>query len=1010
MIKNTTELIIKSGKRTRGASVAWRQATAARQVSTSAPDKTHQCLARKQQASLQHQNQTDESNQARELQDESKKYAARLERLDLWHSLDTIKRLGYRLASLDPLGLCEPSKLEDLTWSHGLIERLRHNQSIVPTEGLLETKQPVMAIQEIANTIWNIYTDDCGLEFGHLSSQQEIDWLTSEWEKLNESFHLNSVDELNLAKLLLECETFDHFMAAKFATTKRYSCEGAESMLVVFDEIFRLCQTNRAAEDPLLSELRAIDHVIIGMPHRGRLNVLTCLLDFEPAAIFNKARGGVELDAWMAKGDVLSHLSTNVRFVYGFKRQPKSFSGDKPTPLNVSLLPNPSHLELVAPVVAGVARGRAHNLLHGYSSSPKFGARPSEGASCPEGQLDMNGNQYRHHFEKILPIQVHGDASVSGQGIVQETLQMANLNRFTVGGSLHLVVNNQIGYTTDQSSGRSTRNCTDIFKLIEAPILHVNGENICQLIKATRLALCYRHRFNKDIAINLVCYRKHGHNELDDPTFTQPKMYDSIKQRGLRSIPQIYCDKIGLEATKRDQIVTGFKSELASSYNKLNEFVPDNDNYRNFSLATEIHRDSLFNWPTGYELDKLRQIGLDSVQTPDLFEIHPTLKRSLVDDRRTKLDTSTNKPLEECQIDWATAEIMAFGSLLHDNQTIRLVGQDVERGTFSTRHAVLIDRRTGSPYVPLNRMSEHVNKARLEVANSVLSEEAALAFEFGYSIETCSLAIWEAQFGDFFNTAQSVVDTLISSSESKWLRQSALTLLLPHGLDGAGPEHSSARIERFLQLSSSSSTDIDTEAKCNWSICNPTLPSQYFHLLRRQVLRPFRKPLIVMSPKSLFRHEHCKSQLAAFGPSTSFKPVLDDPDMTLASAANKVDTIVLCSGKIYYELRAVKQRLDMANVAVLRLEELCPFPVSAISRLLTRYTNVNKANKIIWLQEEHKNQGCYSFVDARLRNLLGVSPTYLGRAESDLPAAGSGATHRAELDRLLADFGSLRGC
>jgi probable 2-oxoglutarate dehydrogenase E1 component DHKTD1 len=937
-----------------------------------------------------------------------KRHQARLDNLGLWHSVDSIKRLGHRLAPLDPLQLRKPEQLAELSWSHALLDQLRSNTDIVATRGFLDTKQPLMAVNELLDSVWNIYANNggCGLEFAYMSNEHEIEWLTSNWERLNETFHLDYPAKHHLAKLMLECEAFDQFMAAKFPTVKRYGCEGAESMLVALDEVLRLCQLGETEQDDLTRPLGRINDVIIGMPHRGRLNLLACLLGFEPEAIISKTKGEPELDlakAWMGRGDVLSHLSTNCRFVYGLDQHNIGLSRDSPDPINVSLLPNPSHLEVASPLAMGVARGRAHNIQHGYSSSPKF---------PPTDRYDPTSSSYDQHLTSVLPIQIHGDASLAGQGIVQESLQMSNLPQFTCGGSLHLVVNNQIGYTTEPEAGRSSRHCTDIFKLIEAPVIHVNGQNISGVVRATRLALAYRQRFGKDVAINLVCYRQHGHNELDEPAFTQPIMYSRIKRR--KSIPQTFCDEIKMKSNERQDIQDDIKARLQEAYKRVDRYKPDNDNYRNFELATEYHRDHLVKWQTGFELDKLRDIALESVRVPVGFKVHPNLERVLVNERLKRFGAANDDDarLGKTKVDWASAEILAFGSLLMQNHSVRLAGQDVARGTFSTRHAVLYDQDSQRAHVPLNEMPAIVDneqtRARLEVANTILSEEASMAYEFGYSIETCQLTIWEAQFGDFFSTAQSIIDTLVSSSESKWLKQSALTLLLPHGLDGAGPEHSSAHLERFLQMSSSSlSSAIDTEAKCNWSVCYPTLPSQYFHLLRRQVLRPFRKPLVVMSPKVIFRHPECQSELADFGPDKCFQTILDDPARRTPEQRDQVDTVVLCSGKIYFQLDELRTKHSMDNVALIRIEELCPFPVQSIMETIKQYKNV-EADGYVWCQEEHENQGAYSFVEARLSSMANMSLTYLGRPASELPATGSSLLHKRELDQLTKEFVALK--
>lgn len=980
--------------------VACMQPVATRFVTTTSTSKTQQAVQRRRKE--YDQNNPEESEAADEplKLHNFEKYQTRLKHLNIWHSVDNIKRLGYRLAQLDPLNLRNPESFQDISWAHKLVEQMRNNFNIVPTHGFLDTKQPLMAVNELIDAVWNIYTNsDSAIEFLHMTNEREVEWLTSQWEKLNEMFHLDRTDQFNIAELLLEAEAFDQFLASKFPTVKRYGCSGSDSMLVVLDETLRLCHLGTDDLDEMTRAIGRIDDVIIGSPHRGRLSMLACVLGFEPTAIFNKMLGESELDlskAWMAKGDVLSHLSTNLRFVYGVNRQDIGLSRNSPDPINVTLLPNPSHLEIVSPMTMGAARGRAHNILHRYSSSPKFITLNKK--SPPHNPA----HDYKQYLNTILPIQVHGDAAVAGQGIIQETLQMSNLPEFTVGGSLHLVVNNQIGFTTTPDSGRSSRHCTDIFKMIEAPIIHVNAQNISSVVRATRLALMYRQKFCKDVVINLNCYRQHGHNEMDEPSFTQPIMYSNIKAR--KSITQNYCDEIGMSETERKQIADSYKNQLSVAYKKADRYKPDNENYRNFKLPTEYHRDHIFTWRTGCDLSDLRSVALASVDLPKHFQPHPNLDRVLVQERRKKFGVANDEDLKNVKVDWATAEILAIGSLLKQGHSVRLAGQDVGRGTFSTRHAVLYDQGTGEPVIPLNSMGDGKQRAQLEVANTILSEEAALAYEFGYSTETCKLSIWEAQFGDFFNTAQSVLDTLVSSSESKWLKQSPLTILLPHGIDGAGPEHSSAHLERFLQTSSSSQDSIDTEARVNWSVCFPTEPSQYFHLLRRQIMRPFRKPLVVMSPKAIFRHPNCINNLDEFSQESSFKPIIDDPTVESSDA---VDSVVLCSGKVYFNLADLKQKNQMDNVAIIRIEELCPFPVQSILQTLKKYPNV-RSDKILWFQEEHKNQGAYNFVDTRMQNVAGIRMNYIGRCESELPATGVGSIHKQETELIYKQFQLLK--
>lgn len=933
--------------------------------------------------------------------------SARLDNLQIWSTVDAIKRSSFRYVNLDCLGIEKPLCISSNKWIQSLCGKLETNEydTRVQIQGFVAcygNKFVEKKVSEILDIVRKIYIESgIGLEYSHINNEEEVDFLTTQFELQFTDDTLFGNDKEDLAKLLIECEAFDQFLATKFPTTKRYGLEGAESMVICLRELLKLtCSSSKSKPNKVISD------VVIGIPHRGRLNLLCCLLGFSPTAIFSKIQGNSEFNLMNQNhytGDVLSHLSINTRYDISDVN-----TNDGTSAVNVTLLPNPSHLELASPMAVGVARGRAHNIYHNYLSSPKLAtSRDTILGKINGDDLIGNYDEYEEFSSNVLPIQLHGDAAFSGQGVIQETLQLSKPDKFSVKGSIHIVVNNQIGFTTDKLRGRSSRHCTDVLKMIEAPILHVNGENIDAVIKATNLAFKYRQKFNKDIGINLVCFRRHGHNEMDDPSVTQPQMYDIVRDK--ISVVDKYTSELGMDQATKQKISSNYKAFLQTKYKQIDSYKPDNDNYRNFNLISDKYRDHLFKWQTGFPLNSLQQIALSSVRVPENFSLHPTVKRSLVDERIAKFTNPEN--LSCCQVDWALAEILAFGSLLSQDHSVRLSGQDVGRGTFSTRHAVLVDRKTGHEYVPLNNMTEdsdtekssthHSRKAKLEVNNSILSEEAVLAYEYGYSIETCELTIWEAQFGDFFNTAQSVIDTLVCSGEKKWLKQSALTLLLPHGLDGMGPEHSSARIERFLQDSNSSYDSVDTEATTNWSVCFPTLPSQYFHLLRRQVLRPFRKPLIIMAPKMIFRHPECKSTFEDMGLNSYFKPVLDDPRVS-----SQVDTLVFCSGKLYFTLDEHRKTNQMKNIALIRIEELCPFPAKDIADILKKYSSVG-TNNIHWLQEEHKNQGAFNFVDARFRNLLGVKLSYIGRAESESPATGNSVLYKKEVQNLINSFVKL---
>lgn len=736
---------------------------------------------------------------------------------------------------------------------------------------------------ELRNYLKDAYEGTMSAEFMHISNTFEREWFTKRFENIHHDV-VSIETKKDIAKVLLESELFDHFVGAKLPTIKRYGGEGAETMLTFFDEVFKL---SAEAGNP--------SDIVIGMPHRGRLNLLSGLLKFPAVILFRKMQGMSEFDLSQVDGtigDVLSHLFTSVDLEYGNNS------------VHVSLLPNPSHLEAVSPMVCGKARGKELSKRVGsYGSSTVL-----ESAS------------------PILPIQVHGDASFAGQGVVMELLNMSKVPHFAVDGSIHLIVNNQIGFTTPgEERGRSTRYCSDVLKMIEAPIIHVNGDCPEDVVRATRLAFEYRQQFKKDVAIDIVCFRKWGHNEIDDPTFTNPVMYDAINSRQ-STMPNSYARKV-LDEEEYLATTKLYNGYLAEQLQLANSYKPVNTNLQGLWHGL-VHPSSsmVTKWDTGVDLDILRYVGIKSTNVNADFNLHPTLSKVLVKDRASKVQ-------EGSKIDWATAEAMAFGSLLYQDFNVRISGQDVGRATFSHRHAMLVDQATGEITIPLNNLKPD-QKGFLEIANSILSEEAGLAFEYGLSLDSPNnLVIWEAQFGDFFNGAQIMLDTLISSGELKWLLQSAITLLLPHGQDGAGPEHSSARIERFLQMSDSQEDAVDGD-QINWTVANPTTPAQYFHLLRRQLVRNYRKPLVLIAPKVLLRHPAAVSQLNDFQPGTHFSPVLDDLRHPIPEEVRKV---IFCSGKHFYALDKERTERGLRDVAIIRLEELCPFPAALILEQLQKY-------------------------------------------------------------------------
>uniref|UniRef100_T1IGW9 Transketolase-like pyrimidine-binding domain-containing protein n=1 Tax=Strigamia maritima TaxID=126957 RepID=T1IGW9_STRMM len=806
-------------------------------------------------------------------------------------------------------------------------------------------------------------------EFGHKEAKLDpLEQIKPTWNMEERDWLAEKIETMHRVKLMTEekkavafemnkSQVFDKFLATKFATVKRYGGEGAETMMAFFIELF-----NQSVEC-------GIEHVILGMAHRGRLNLLTGMLQFPPVEMFQKMRGLPEFPQHVeATGDVLSHLTSSINLDY---------SGRK---LHVTMLPNPSHLEAVNPVIAGKTRGIQLRVGDGdYSTSPE--ANPENKAMC---------------------IQIHGDGAISGQGIVMETSTISSVPHFNVGGSIHLIINNQLAFTTPHGRGRSSRYCSDIAKMTEAPVIHVNGDYPEELVKATRLAVEYRQKFGRDVFVDLLCYRRWGHNELDDPTFTNPLVYSVIGSR--KSVPDTYTAKlIWFNYFVKEQGVTTpdeVNKNIKQHHSFLNEHFTQIDSYQPTAKHLQAQWQGLSQasslittWNTGIDEQLIQFIGQKSVQFPDHFNLHSHLNKSYVQPRLTKLGRGRN-------FDWATAEILAIGSLLYQGFNVRLSGQDVGRGTFSHRHAMLIDQNTNDMYIPLNNMIkdqkgffEAISIFFLQIANSPLSEEAVLGFEYGMSIENPNnLIIWEAQFGDFFNGAQIIIDTFISAGETKWLLHNGLVMLLPHGYDGAGPEHSSSHIERFLQACDSKEDGVDGD-NVNMHIVHPTTPAQYFHLLRRQLVRNFRKPLIVASPKILLRSPDATSSASEMSSGTAFLPVIGDK-----TDPARVTRLVFCSGKHYYALDKERQRIGADNTAIVRLEALCPFPTLELQQELKKF---RKVKEYVWSQEEHQNMGAWFFVKPRFENLVGCRLTYVGRRPLATPAVGVGRVHKLESEEIL---------
>ncbi|KDN44708.1 dehydrogenase E1 and transketolase domain-containing protein 1 [Tilletiaria anomala UBC 951] len=919
--------------------------------------------------------------------------------------VDNVRRHAHRAALIDPLDLMprEDTVRALSVERYGLLESKQGHAERYDTSGILRMP-PVFAdseaqagtgmrsIAEITEWLRKVYVDKLSVEFMHTGMKGVRNYIMDLFEDVNTHAPLSKDEKRRCLELMTRSEVLDRFLAQRFPNVKRYGNEGAESTLPALDMLFR-----KSAE-------AGISSVVLCMPHRGRLSLLTELLGMPLPSLFHKMRGGSEIptvdsmtghELAGATADVLSHLVHEPTLRYGDKD------------IKICMLQNPSHLEAVNPVAMGKARARQTFGKLSASDSDKGVARLGDDVLC---------------------VQIHGDAAMSGQGIVMESLGLSELPHYNVGGSIHLVVNNNIGYTTPSTAARSSLYASDIAKMIGAPVLHVNGDHPEEVVKAIKIAVQMRMRFRRDVIVDLITYRRWGHNELDEPRFTQPKMYEKIASRA--SVPEAYEHRLLsesiLSADEASTLRLKRVGEMEAALAETDQYDPTADHLQGkWSVCVwPTSTDAVHEPETGLEPDVARSIGEASVAVPDGFNLHSRLNRHI----KQRVES-----LKEGKgINWATAEAIAFGSLLSEGTHIRLSGEDVQRGTFSQRHAALVDQKTESIHVPLNLADLAASstakppQGRLELANSSLSEEAVLGFEVGVSWDRPDvLPIWEAQFGDFFNGAQVIIDTFIAGGEAKWLKQSALTLLLPHGFDGAGPEHSSCRIERFLQLCNdpfeppghvvgSSSLPYSPSLP----FINPTTPAQYFHALRRQMKRNYRKPLIIAAPKGLLRSPHAASTLQDFAPGTRFQSVLDDP--RFSADASQVEKMVLCSGKHYYTL--VEQRAAMKldeHVALVRLEELSPFPFEQLRSVLGRYKHLFAAASevgsnasgphIVWAQEEPRNQGAWVHVSLRLQALLdevgasGLRLAYRGRKECAVPAVGVSKWHKKEVEEMMAD-------
>jgi 2-oxoglutarate dehydrogenase E1 component len=828
------------------------------------------------------------------------------------------REIGHLLACLDPLEACPIEHPLLSLEAVGLSAEDLDKAFIVP-DGPPNVKAP---LRDILAGFRETYSRSLGVEFMHLQDPSERRWLVDRMEPVRNIPRLEAGEKRRILKKLVHSAVFEQFLNTKYRGVTRFSLEGGDALIPGLDFL-----VERAAE-------RGCREIILGMAHRGRLNVQTNILGKPFTDLFSEFENCYDPEMLVGAGDVKYHN--------GYLNDLTTAGGRT---LRMLLMNNPSHLEAVDPVVEGFARGR-QDLL-------------------PESER-----------RQVLPLLIHGDAAFAGQGVVAETLNLSQVEGYRTGGTLHVVINNQIGYTTLPEHARSSRYSTDIAKMLMVPVFHVHGENPEAVVHAMRLAVDYRWEFGKDVVIDLVCFRRYGHNEGDEPYFTQPLMYDRI--RGRSPLEKIYAERLMDEkvvtASEIEPLAAEMRQRLEADYEAIHGSVcvfPEHNFYENWRDYSGIY--SPVTLETAVGRDRLLSLARSLNRVPEGFSLNPKLERLLA--RRLEA-VEKGEGLE-----WANAEALAFASLLTEGHPVRLSGQDCGRGTFSQRHSVLFDTRTEKALIPLNALAE--GQALFSVFDSPLSEAGVLGFEYGYTLARPEgLVLWEAQFGDFANNAQGVIDLFIASGEAKWQRLSGLTLLLPHGLEGLGPEHSSARLERFLQLCASE----------NLQVCNPTTPAQYFHLLRRQVKAAYRKPLVVMTPKSLLRHPLAVSGLDSLAKGT-FRGVLEDPEADAAAAG-----VVFCSGKIFYDLLQRRRDLGRADTAILRFEQLYPFPQSHLKMVVNRF---KQAQKFFWAQEEPENMGAWSFIRPRLEAAIGKPLSYIGRRESATPATGFPHIYRREQAEII---------
>ena len=860
---------------------------------------------------------------------------------------------GHLQASLDPLGIEQPPSNPELTPEFYGFSEADLDRPIF-LDGVLGFQTGT--IREVLSLLKRTYCGTLGIQFMHIAEPEEKSWLQARFEGSDKFAQNGFTREGKLAILykLIEAEGFERFLHKRFPGTKRFGLDGGEAMVPALEQIIKR------------GGALGVDEIVLGMAHRGRLNTLAAVMGKPYRAIFHEFQGGSTVPSDIeGSGDVKYHMGAS---------SDRAFDGNN---VHLSLTANPSHLEIVNPVVLGKARAK-----QAFDIRAANAGRPEE-----TWALDRS---------KVMPLLIHGDAAFAGQGVVAECFALMGLKGYRTGGTMHFVVNNQIGFTTSPRHSRSSPYPSDVALMVQAPIFHVNGDDPEAVVFAAKVATEFRQKFHKDVVVDMFCYRRFGHNEGDDPTFTQPLMYSKI--RALKSTREIYSERLIAEGVidqaAVDAEVARFEAFLDAEFEAGKTFEAHKADWMDGQWQGIGQPDGEERrGETSVPSAKLADLGHKLTTVPNSVDMHKTLKR-VIDGRREMITTGEN-------IDWATAESLAFGSLLDEGFPVRLSGQDSVRGTFSQRHSGIIDQTTEARYVPLNNIRD--GQAEFEVIDSALSEEAVLGFEYGYALtDPNTLVMWEAQFGDFVNGAQVVIDQFISSGERKWLRMCGLTMLLPHGYEGQGPEHSSARLERFLQAC----------AEDNMQVANCSTPANYFHILRRQMHRPFRKPLIIMTPKSLLRHKKAVSSLTELAEGSSFHRVLHDdaerrPDVAGITIKPDADIrrVILCSGKVYYDLLERRERDQIDDVYLMRLEQFYPWPMKSLLTELGRFANA----ELVWCQEEPKNMGGWTFVDPWLELTLeklsvkSKRARYVGRPASASTAAGLMSRHLKELDAFLTD-------